>query len=74
METEMAYLCCSSCCVRLPRPASGAVNCPECDGPLETRTAAEAFGYRVLDIGDPLPLAPTAVAVAVALNVDARLS
>ena len=64
----MTYLCCSFCSLRIPAAFQGDSACPSCSGPLESTTARGALGYRLVEIGDPLPLSPAAAAVAVALN------
>lgn len=64
----MTYLCCPFCSLRLPRASSGGPDCPSCDRPLVPTTARAALGYRLLEIGDPLPLSPIAAAIAVALT------
>jgi hypothetical protein len=64
----MAYLCCPICCLRLPRHASAESVCPICDRPLEHASAHAALGYRLFEIMDPLPLSPTAAAVALNPN------
>jgi hypothetical protein len=63
----MPYLCCPLCSLRLPASWGGSA-CPTCSRPLELTSARAALGYRLLEIGDPLPLSPVAAAVAVALN------
>lgn len=64
----MPYLCCPICSLRVPSASLGDSACPNCDRPLELTTASAALGYRLVEIGDPLPLSPAAAAVAVALN------
>jgi hypothetical protein len=64
----MAYLCCPSCSLRLPPAAAEALACPSCGGPLERTSARGALGYQLIEIFDPLPLSPSAAAVAMALE------
>jgi hypothetical protein len=64
----MAYLCCSSCRVRLAPAELEDSTCPSCGRPLELTSARAAVGYRLLEIVDAPPLSPTAAAVAVALE------
>lgn len=39
-----------------------------CDGPLESTSARAAMGYQLFEITDPVPLSPTATAMAAALD------
>lgn len=64
----MTYLCCPICCLRLAHGTAPQTACPMCDRPLEQVSPRSALGYRLLEITDPVPLSPTAAAVAVALN------
>jgi hypothetical protein len=64
----MAYLCCPVCSLRLRPGSSGDSKCPSCSRLLELTSARAALGYRLVEIVDPLPLSPTAAAVAVALR------
>ena len=64
----MTSLCCPSCRLRLPRDTVAQEACPTCEGPLEPTSASAALGYRLFEITDPLPLSPTATAMAVALS------
>jgi hypothetical protein len=65
---QRAYLCCASCSIRVRRSPAAPSHCPSCDRPLVLKRAEEAFGYRLIEIVDPMPLSPTAAAVAVALS------
>jgi hypothetical protein len=64
----MPYLCCPFCSLRVPSASPGGSACPSCSRSLELTTARDALGYRLVEIGDPLPLSPAAAAVAVALS------
>lgn len=62
------YLCCPFCCLRLRDDGAAVSACPTCDRALERTNAHAALGYRLFQLTDPLPLSPTAAAVAAALS------
>ena len=64
----MTCLCCPICCLRFASGTAPAAACPVCDRPMQPTSARAAVGYRLFELTDPVPLSPTAAAMAVALS------
>lgn len=65
----MTRACCPACRLRLtPAAAATLAACPICDLPLERSVdPAGLLGFRLHDMGDPLPELPAVIAAALAL-------
>ena len=64
----MTRLCCPICCLRLAPGTAPEAACPMCDRPMQPTSARAAVGYKLFELTDPVPLSPTAAAMAAALS------